>query len=177
MWHRRSELDQEDLWKRYLLVNDWIKTADLKASFLAVASVGMIGFAINLNKDLHPVEVAFFIISLIFSMRVLWISLKVNLPILNKHSPGPSLLYYGNVASLAQKELLYESFENQDHEDRCLDLSNQIFENSKIAYNKMQSLGKTKWPLIISAVSITILASGFIDFLQSLPTYIQTLLK
>lgn len=168
MWKKKETLDQEDLWKRYLLVNDWIKTADLKASFIAVASVGLAGFAIELNKDLNPVEGVFFVVSLILSLASLLISLVVNLPILKKQSPGPSLLYYGNIADLDNSKSLHKSLKNQDRERDYEDLSNQIYENSKIAYKKMRRLGWTRWPLIISFASLAILASGCIDFLQGL---------
>lgn len=163
MWNKRAELDQEDLWKRYLLVNDWIKTADLKASFIAVASVGAVGFAIDLNKDLNPIETIFFLISLTSSLRSLWLSLKVNMPILKKYSPGPSLLYYGNIASLTNAKSLYDSLKSQNGSNKTEDLSNQIYENSKIAYKKMRLIGQAKWPLIVNCASLALLGTGLLD--------------
>lgn len=166
MWFKNtSDKSYEDLWRRYTLVNDWIKAADLKASFIAIASVAVMGFAIDLNKDLNPLELIVFIIVLISSLMSLFMSLMVNLPILKKHSPGPSLLYYGNIANLESGERFHESLMNQDQSNKYLDLSKQIYENSKISYKKMRLLGYIRWPLIVAGSSLAILASGSIDLL------------
>jgi hypothetical protein len=154
----------EDLWKRLNLVNDWIKTADLKASFITIASVAVLGFLIPLNNNLNVIESFIFLIALLTGLTSLIMSILVNLPVLKKSEAINGLIYYGDIESHRNSESFYQSLSSQSDDDITKDLSNQVYENSRIAFKKMRRVGLARYPFLISCGSIFLLISGVIDF-------------
>lgn len=149
---------KEFLWQLYLVVNDWIKFADTKATALLAANGIIAGVVlINLNHIIPftlcrgwclvmvILSILAFLASIVLSLRCVMPKLKVGEP--------KSAFYFDHIAQLSiidyeakAKAILSNEDDVESH------IIYQIWANSKVASAKHRNIALSIWSLIIGII-------------------------
>jgi len=138
----------ENYWKTFQNINDWIKFSDTKAGII-VTVYGLILTIIYSNaQDVYTWTSSSIFILIITIVAVILTILSVFFaflcinPSLKNKNPK-SLIYFGHIATKNKKYLEYLSDATTVFEDTdklSTQLSEQIYENSKIAWSKFKNV-------------------------------------
>jgi hypothetical protein len=159
----------EHYWRTYQMINDWIKFSDTKASVI-LSVFGVLYTIVYSNSDKvyqalksSNTILLFSSICFILSLCSIFFAFRCLNPKLKKAKPK-SVLYFGDIYQLANHEV-YLTRSDKVFEDEILvttQLSEQIFINSNIAWDKFKSV----------AISIRFFFAVIIFLIFSLPIYL-----
>ncbi|WP_335986954.1 Pycsar system effector family protein [Glycomyces sp. MUSA5-2] len=140
---RRSKPDAENAWNTLLLINDWIKHAEIKAA-AALTACGVLGGALfTLVRTEFDSGVAFRISAIVCAILLLasWFSASMALrPRTKSSSSAINLLYYDHVATIyrARPDAYINDLSDLiQHPDALTTaISQQIWANAAVAHRK-----------------------------------------
>lgn len=159
-------------------VNSWLNFAELKNGAIIATNVAIIfGIFSELSNELEKVYlnimVSCFILSILVAslsfvpiLQNWFIDSKVAQRIYNKYSKIDNLQYYGYISSLSKEKYLKEIYlkycdEVIDTKNKkygiCLDLSDEIVVNSKIAIIKYYYFKVATMPLFIGLIMMLLI--------------------